>query len=200
MAEYCLFYTFQDKTGLTQVYDSVDCFTEIKHYLRGERKKVADANGTNLTGADEILAKATDTSTIVRHYWGDAQWILPTKEMYEKMQTTGFFCREYEDLRREYEDLRYTFNNQKTHHSVWNYEIAEKHGHVTPKPVPLIENIIKHSSNEGDTVLDPFAGSGTTGIAAFNTKRNAILIEKDEQYFNAARERFDRETRQVAMW
>ena len=55
-------------------------------------------------------------------------------------------------------------------------------------------------TNEGDTVLDNCAGSGTTGIAAFNTKRNAILIEKDEIYFNAAKERFDRETRQVAMW
>ena len=39
---------------------------------------------------------------------------------------------EYESLRQEYESLRYTFNNQKTHHSVWNYSIAEKNGHVTP--------------------------------------------------------------------
>jgi len=72
--------------------------------------------------------------------------------------------------------------------------------HPTQKPVALFEYLIKTYTNEGDTVLDNCAGSGTTGIAAFNTKRNAILIEKDEIYFNAAKERFDRETRQVAMW
>ena len=72
--------------------------------------------------------------------------------------------------------------------------------HPTQKPVALFEYLIKTYTNEGDTVLDNCSGSGTTGIAALHTKRNAILIEKDEQYFNAAKERFDRETRQVAMW
>ena len=72
--------------------------------------------------------------------------------------------------------------------------------HPTQKPVALFEYLIRTYTNEDDTVLDNCAGSGTTGIAAFNTKRNAILIEKDEQYFNAARERFDRETRQVTMF
>ena len=72
--------------------------------------------------------------------------------------------------------------------------------HPTQKPVALFEYLIRTYTNKGDTVLDNCAGSGTTGIAAFNTKRNAILIEKDEIYFNAAKERFDRETRQVAMW
>ena len=72
--------------------------------------------------------------------------------------------------------------------------------HPTQKPVALFEYLIRTYTNEDDTVLDNCAGSGTTGIAAFNTKRNAILIEKDEQYFNAAKERFERETRQVAMF
>ena len=72
--------------------------------------------------------------------------------------------------------------------------------HPTQKPVTLFEYLILTYSNEGDLILDNCCGSGTSGIAAFNTKRNAILIEKDETYFNAARERFDRETRQVAMF
>ena len=72
--------------------------------------------------------------------------------------------------------------------------------HPTQKPVALLEYLIKTYTLEGETVLDNCSGSGTTGIAAFNTKRNAILIEKDEQYFNAAKERFERETRQVAMF
>jgi site-specific DNA-methyltransferase (adenine-specific) len=72
--------------------------------------------------------------------------------------------------------------------------------HPTQKPVALFEYLIRTYTNEGDTVLDNCAGSGTTGIAAWRQKRNAILIEKDELYFNAAKERFDRETRQVAMF
>jgi site-specific DNA-methyltransferase (adenine-specific) len=72
--------------------------------------------------------------------------------------------------------------------------------HPTQKPVALFEYLIRTYTNEGDTVLDNCAGSGTTGIAAWRQKRNAILIEKDELYFNAAKERFYRETRQVAMF
>ncbi len=182
MAEYCLFYTFQDETGLSQIYDNRDCFITIKEYLRNERKK------TGLT-LDEINILVGTASMAGRHYFADSQWCFPIKEHYQKLQTTGFFNREYEDLRREYEDLRYTFNNQKTHHSVWNYEVAKKLGHITPKPVAMIENIIKHSSNEGDIILDPFLGSGTTAIAALNTGRFFIGIEKEEKYVEIARKR-----------
>ncbi len=84
--------------------------------------------------------------------------------------------------------------------NIWEQVSECVDGHPAPFPVQLATDHILSWSNEGDTVLDPFAGSGTTGIAAFNTKRNAILIEKDETYFNAAKERFDRETRQVAIF
>ena len=50
--------------------------------------------------------------------------------------------------------------------------------HPTQKPVALLEYLIRTYTNEGETVLDFTAGSGTTGIAAINTNRNAILIER----------------------
>ena len=87
------------------------------------------------------------------------------------------------------QDLVHTFNNQKLHHSVWNYEITEKTIHPTQKPLDLIKNIILHSSNEGDLVLDYCAGSGTTGVACINLNRNYILIEKEPKYVNIIRER-----------
>jgi site-specific DNA-methyltransferase (adenine-specific) len=61
--------------------------------------------------------------------------------------------------------------------------------HPTQKPVALFEYLIKTYTNEWDTVLDNCAGSGTTGIAARNTNRNYILIEKDEWYCNIIRKR-----------
>jgi site-specific DNA-methyltransferase (adenine-specific)/adenine-specific DNA-methyltransferase len=53
----------------------------------------------------------------------------------------------------------------------------EKLDYATQKPVKLIERIIIMFSNEGDLVLDPFAGSGTTGRACINTNRNFILLD-----------------------
>jgi len=61
--------------------------------------------------------------------------------------------------------------------------------HSTQKPVPLYEYLIKTYTNEGETVLDIAMGSGTTIIAAENTGRNSIGIEKDEQIFLSAQKR-----------
>jgi len=108
-----------------------------------------------------------------------------------KLQETGYFKKPYEELRKEYEKQRYVFNNQKTHHSVWNYEVAPKIGHITPKPVELIENIIRHSSNEGAIVLDCFMGSGTTAVAAVKLKRNFIGFEREPEYVKIANQRLE---------
>jgi len=61
--------------------------------------------------------------------------------------------------------------------------------HPTQKPLALMEYFVKTYSNEGDTILDNTAGSGTTGIACINTNRNYILIEKEEKYINIINER-----------
>jgi len=56
--------------------------------------------------------------------------------------------------------------------------------HPTQKPVALMEYLIKTYTNEGETVLDFAAGSGTTGVACINTNRNYILIEKEKKYYD----------------
>lgn len=66
---------------------------------------------------------------------------------------------------------------------------SEKIGHPTQKPIALFEYLIKTYTNENDLVLDNCAGSGTTAIAAINTKRRWICIEKEEEYANKAIER-----------
>ena len=63
--------------------------------------------------------------------------------------------------------------------------------HPTQKPVALCEYLIKTYTNEGETVLDNCMGSGTTGIACLNTGRNFIGIEKDQKYFEIARNRIE---------
>lgn len=63
--------------------------------------------------------------------------------------------------------------------------------HPTQKPVALLEYLIKTYTNENELVLDNCMGSGSTGIACINTNRRFIGIEKDDKYFNIAKERID---------
>lgn len=61
--------------------------------------------------------------------------------------------------------------------------------HPTQKPIALMEYLIKTYTNENETVLDFTMGSGSTGVACYNTNRNFIGIEQDQNYFNIAQKR-----------
>ena len=63
--------------------------------------------------------------------------------------------------------------------------------HPTQKPVALLEYLIKTYTLEGEKVLDNCMGSGSTGVACLNTKRNFIGIEKDDKYFEIAKKRIE---------
>ena len=86
-----------------------------------------------------------------------------------------------------------------TFHSEYNpgifkYPICsgkERTEHPTQKPVSLMRDLLDIHTNEGDTVLDAFMGSGSTGIACKNLNRNFIGIELDEKYFNIAKDRIE---------
>lgn len=64
--------------------------------------------------------------------------------------------------------------------------------HPTQKPVGLIRRLVLNSTDIGDTIYDCFAGSGSLGIAAEQTKRKSILIERDEEYCQTIIDRFDK--------
>jgi len=66
---------------------------------------------------------------------------------------------------------------------------SEKGKHATQKPIALIEWCLKYFSKEGDTVLDPTAGSGSTGVACKNMNRQFIGIEKDPEIFKIMEKR-----------
>ena len=76
---------------------------------------------------------------------------------------------------------------------VWRNPCGRSKVHPTEKPLKLFEYLVKTSSNENDTVLDCFMGSGTTGVVCKHTNRNFIGIELDENYFEIAKERIENE-------
>ena len=61
--------------------------------------------------------------------------------------------------------------------------------HPTQKPVKLLRHLINIASNEGDVILDPFMGVGSTGVAALEMNRKFIGLEIEESYFDAAEKR-----------
>lgn len=63
--------------------------------------------------------------------------------------------------------------------------------HITEKPLSIIETLVSNSSNKGELVLDPFMGSGTTGVACKNLGRNFIGMELDDRYFEIAKNRIN---------
>lgn len=86
-----------------------------------------------------------------------------------------------------------TFNSEYDK-GIYEYPICsgkERTEHPTQKPLSLITDLILKHSNENDLVLDCFMGSGTTGVAARNIKRNFIGMELSEEYFNIAKDRIE---------
>lgn len=65
----------------------------------------------------------------------------------------------------------------------------ERTEHPTQKPLNIIQVLVQWLTNEGDTILDPFSGSGTTGVAALLNNRNYIGIELNPEYLEMSRKR-----------
>ena len=97
-----------------------------------------------------------------------------------------FKGREHHDL----SDLRVPSSVQK-----FNVEVGL---HPTQKPIALMEYLIKTYTNENEVILDFTMGSGTTGVACMNLNRKFIGIEKEEKYFNIAKERIEKACSEVS--
>lgn len=127
---------------------------------------------------------------------------LPT---YNPQMRTGF--KPYKKIPNEqrgggnYGDVNCTPNGESKHGERFPIDVLTfsndnyKSKHPTQKPVDLLEYLIKTYTNEGMTVLDNTMGSGSTGVAAVNLKRNFIGIELDDNYFEIAKERIEKADR-----
>jgi len=91
-----------------------------------------------------------------------------------------------------FDDLRFPSSIQKFN--------RERGLHPTQKPVLLWKYLLQTYSKEGDTILDPFAGSGTTAIACHDLKRNFICIEKEPEYHRIAIDRYNTHKAQLTLF
>ena len=81
-----------------------------------------------------------------------------------------------------------------------NQSDKEKWGHPTIKPLGIVRTLVFNSSVEGQTVLDPFMGSGTTAIACIREHRHFLGFELNKEYFDKACKRIDTERRQLTLF
>ena len=197
ICEFALFYTLQVGSGYAEYQEKTT--ESIRQYLNSEIKSARGR--VDLKEINEALGVASSGGGMASHYFNSGQQAqIPTKEHYFKLQNwigDNFLLKSYEDLKNEYEAnkikyeyMRYTHNLGENHNNVWSSNFVNNGKfHPCEKPIDIIERIINTSSNVGDTVLDCFMGSGTTGVACKLLDRHFIGIEKDEHYFNVAKER-----------
>ena len=172
--------------------------TEAIHELRPYFKIVMDYIGLNLKKINTKLGHRRAEHTF---YIDSTQYGLCTEKTYlelievfgiNKMQ--GF--KEFTELKKIDNEFKKkfasTFNlweGNKYKSNILKYKKDYTGHHPTQKPVLLLEDLIKTFSNENDLVVDLTMGSGSTGVACVNTKRNFIGIEMDEDYFEIAEKR-----------
>ena len=123
------------------------------------------------------------------HWFTKSQWTFIPAEHYAKLQAAArehdAFKREHDELKREFYATRAYFDN--THDNmtdVWSFERVtgdDRHGHATPKPVPMICRAVKSSTPDAGIVIEPFIGSGTTLVACEQLGRKGRGIEIDRK-------------------
>lgn len=142
------------------------------------------------------LAEVTESYGKVNHGGSVSNWEagrnIPSKEQYEKIKEALIKTGEIDNIP-QYEDVIRPFNVNKDVEftDVWTFPNVRQHKgkHPAEKPVNLLEHAIKSTTYDGDIVLDCFAGSGSTAIAAKNTNRLSISIEIEEQWCEQIKKR-----------
>jgi site-specific DNA-methyltransferase (adenine-specific) len=166
--------------------DIVQCDVEWSDWLpiayaalKNDRQAYFMTNGKNLSRAQTAAEEAGfDLHTIL--VW-DKRAALPNK-YYQNITEFTLFMRK---------GSAFTIRNPASKNLVSLFQRDES-PHPTEKPVDLMATYISNSSWRGQTILDPFMGSGTTGVACVKTGRNFIGIEMDQKWFDVACERIAR--------
>ena len=125
--------------------------------------------------------------------WGGNYFNLPESQgflIWDKKQPENFSLAMCE----------YAFSSFNSPAKIFRLSVLDEKNksHPTQKPIKLFNWILKKYSKENDLILDTFSGSGTTAIAALNTNRRFICIEKDKEYFDKSLERLEYEKKKFA--
>ena len=202
--EHCLFFMLGEQGFNNNADNYWEGWEPLRTYLENQMKKcgwtTADLN--RITG-----------SQMAGHWVTKSQWGLITKDNYQKIQEASrehdSFKREHDSLKREHDSLKREHDRIKeefyktraffdnTHDNmteVWQFQRVkgeERLGHATPKPVEMMERIMKSSAPSGAITIEPFLGSGSTLIGAEKTGRKCYGMELDPKYCDVIVKRWE---------
>lgn len=152
----------------------------------------------------KLLAKNTDIPLTKIEHWfraDEAGFAYPSIEDWQKVRdyvddwSDDFFSIDKSLTHYELKTDEVVQKNKKNKRSVWTVSTKSfKGAHFATFPMDLIEPCLLAGCPRGGTVLDPFAGSGTTGIVAVNNDRNACLLELSDEYIEIAKDRIKQQT------
>jgi DNA modification methylase len=150
----------------------------------------------------EVKTIAGHSPTSGMHWFDRSQWSFMTQDVYEALQKAAngeAFLRPYDSkangLKQDFYATRAYFDN--THDNmtdVWDFDRVkgdERHGHATPKPVAMMERVMKSSLPKGGICIEPFIGSGSTLIAAQSTGRKCYGMELTPEYVDISVARWE---------
>lgn len=188
---------FDDAYGDMALALHKQVFAPLGRYIQQERERAGLTRSELEVQLGYVSTSDPTRGTALAYRWEEGS-SLPTADTYERMRLilgAGFLRREYEDLRREYEDLRrpFTLPTRGPKSDVWNFNPATPYPgkHPCEKPQAMLRHMIQTSTRLGATILDCFAGSGSTLLAARDTGRKAIGIEMDERWCEHAARKLD---------
>jgi adenine-specific DNA-methyltransferase len=160
------------------------------NYIRDILQERAEKKGLSAKEINIFLGKASNGGGTWSSIAGKKQKNLqePTKDDWDKLSIL------LGDLPK-YEDVVYTFNLPMGLTDVFDdinfYIPKEEKIHPTEKPIKLIDRLVNVCSTEGDIILDPFMGAGTTAISCLKNNRFYLGSELDENYFNLSKNRIN---------
>jgi len=172
-------------------------FKEVFEFIGGTKKKIIETVGQR---ADHVFR------------FNSSQFDLCTEQTYRKIMVVFSIFNmkgyktfdELKEIDNEFKiKFASTFNlweGNKYKSNILKYKKDYDGHHPTQKPVLLLEDLIKTFSNENDLVIDLTMGSGSTGVACVNTNRDFIGIEMNDEYFNIATARINKEEPQKELF
>jgi len=192
------------KTEDILIFSKSECY-EAKHPLRQTMKKYVSKYGSDFI-IDLFLKEGRYTSELSARVHASykfgfnkgMRFDLMNEKMYNYLSDFIEFEETFKELKQIDNEFKKkfasTFNlkeGDKYKSNVFEFKRDRDNYHPTQKPVLLLEDLIKTFSNETDLVVDLTMGSGSTGVACKNTKRNFIGIEMNDEYFKIAEQRIN---------
>ena len=199
-SERCLFFMFGEQGFNNNADNYWEGWDSIVNYLKEEKKKT----GWSISKFKRLAGHSEKSGC---HWFDKSQWMMPTKETYdtwreEAMREHDAFKREHEELKREHDALKQDFyatraffdNTHDKMTDVWDCPRVtgeDRHGHATPKPIALMERVMRSSSKPGQLCIEPFGGSGSTLIGAEKAGRTCYTIELQGIYCDVIIKRWE---------